>query len=211
MDIILASKNQDKIKEISRILEGININLKNCNDVVIPEVEETGSTFIENAILKARSASNATGLPSIADDSGIEVDYLLGRPGVLSARYSGINATNQSNNEKLLAELDGVEFNERKACYRCVIVYMRFPDDPFPVITSGTWEGYIASEPKGKNGFGYDPIFYLPDYKKTSAEITVNEKNKISHRAIALNKLREIFKEMSIECCLLYTSPSPRD
>ena len=176
MDIILASKNQDKIKEISRILEGININLKNCNDVVIPEVEETGSTFIENAILKARSASNATGLPSIADDSGIEVDYLLGRPGVLSARYSGINATNQSNNEKLLAELDGVEFNDRKACYRCVIVYMRFPDDPFPVITSGTWEGYIASEPKGKNGFGYDPIFYLPDYKKTSAEITVNEK-----------------------------------
>ena len=100
MDIILASKNQDKIKEISRILEGININLKNCNDVVIPEVEETGSTFIENAILKARSASNVTGLPSIADDSGIEVDYLLGRPGVLSARYSGINATNQSNNEK---------------------------------------------------------------------------------------------------------------
>jgi len=199
MDIILASKNQDKIKEISRILEGININLKNCNDVVIPEVEETGSTFIENAILKARSASNVTGLPSIADDSGIEVDYLLGRPGVLSARYSGINATDQSNNEKLLAELDGVEFNDRKACYRCVIVYMRFPDDPFPVITSGTWEGYIASKPKGKNGFGYDPIFYLPDYKKTSAEITVNEKNRISHRAIALNKLQEVFKEMSIE------------
>ena len=199
MDIILASKNQDKIKEISRILKGININLKNCNDVVIPEVEEAGSTFIENAILKARSASNVTGLPSIADDSGIEVDYLLGRPGVLSARYSGINATNQSNNEKLLAELDGVEFNDRKAWNRCVIVYLRFPDDPFPVITSGTWGGYIASEPKGKNGFGYDPIFYLPDYKKTSAEITVNEKNKISHRAIALNKLQEIFKEMSIE------------
>ena len=193
MKIILASKNQDKIREIGKILRSSKRTLMTCNDIDIPEVEETGSTFVENAILKARSASLITGLAAIADDSGIEVDYLNAKPGIKSARYSGDNATNESNNSKLLKALDGVPYEKRKACYRCVIVYMRFPDDPFPVITSGSWEGYIAEKLIGSNGFGYDPLFYLPEYDKTSAQISSSLKNKISHRAKALKKLEDYF------------------
>ena len=195
MKIILASKNQDKIKEIGKILSRSNRMLVTCNDMDIPEVEETGSTFVENAILKARSASLSTGLPAIADDSGIEVDYLDAKPGIKSARYSGENATNESNNLKLLEALNGVSYKDRKACYRCVIVYMRFPDDPFPVITSGSWHGYITERLIGSNGFGYDPLFYLPEYDKTSAQISSDLKNKISHRAQALIKLEEYFEK----------------
>ncbi|MBT3549013.1 MAG: RdgB/HAM1 family non-canonical purine NTP pyrophosphatase [Gammaproteobacteria bacterium] len=194
MKIILASRNQDKIKEIKKILDGTGILLKTCNDIEIPEVEETGSTFVENAILKARSASINTGLASIADDSGIEIEYLNGRPGIKSARYSGENATNEMNNIKLLEELTDIPYEKRKACYRCVIVYMRFPDDPFPIITSGSWHGYITEKPIGQNGFGYDPLFFLPEYNKTSAQITSAEKNKISHRAKALNELQRYFR-----------------
>lgn len=193
MKIILASRNQDKIKEIKKILDGTGILLKTCNDIEIPEVEETGSTFVENAILKARSASINTGLASIADDSGIEIEYLNGRPGIKSARYSGENATNEMNNIKLLEELTDIPYEKRKACYRCVIVYMRFPDDPFPIITSGSWHGYITEKPIGQNGFGYDPLFFLPEYNKTSAQITSEEKNKISHRAKALSELQKYF------------------
>ncbi len=193
MKIILASKNQDKIKEIKKILDSADRRLITCNDVDIPEVEETGSTFVENAILKARSASHITGLASIADDSGIEVDFLNAKPGIKSARYSGLNATNESNNIKLLKALDGVAYEKRTARYRCVIVYMRFPDDPFPIITTGSWEGYIAKKMIGSNGFGYDPLFYLPEYNKTSAEISSSLKNKISHRSVALKKLQDYF------------------
>ena len=193
MKIILASKNQDKINEIKKILNGTAVLLKTCNDIEIPEVEETGSTFVENAILKARSASLVTGMASIADDSGIEIEYLNGRPGIKSARYSGENATNKMNNIKLLDELRGIPYEKRKACYRCVIVYMKFPDDQFPVITSGSWDGYITEKPIGENGFGYDPLFFLPEYNKTSAQITSEEKNKISHRAKALSELQKYF------------------
>ena len=193
MKVILASKNKDKIREISNILKNSNKTLLTCNDIDIPEVEETGSTFVENAILKARSASLTTGLAAIADDSGIEIDYLDAKPGIKSARYSGKNATNESNNLKLLKALDGVPYEKRKACYRCVIVYMRFPDDPFPIITSGSWEGYITEKLIGTNGFGYDPLFYLPEYDKTSAEISSSLKNRISHRAKALKKLQDYF------------------
>ena len=193
MKIILASKNQDKINEIKKILNGTGVLLKTCNDIEIPEVDETGSTFVENAILKARSASIVTGMASIADDSGIEIEYLNGRPGIKSARYSGENATNEMNNVKLLDELRGVPYEKRKACYRCVMVYMKFPDDPFPIITSGSWNGYITEKPAGKNGFGYDPLFFLPEYNKTSAQISSKEKNRISHRAKALNELQEYF------------------
>jgi XTP/dITP diphosphohydrolase len=196
--IILASKNQDKIKEIGKILNRANRTLVTCNDIDIPEVEETGSTFIENAILKARSASISTGLAAIADDSGIEVDYLDAKPGIKSARYSGNNATHESNNLKLLKALDGVPHEKRKACYRCVIVYMRFPDDPFPVITSGSWHGYITDKLVGCNGFGYDPLFYLPDYDKTSAQISSDLKNRISHRAQALIKLEKYFEQEEV-------------
>jgi len=193
MKIILASKNQDKIIEIKKILVNSDIKLLTSNDINIPEVEETGSTFVENAILKARSASKVTGLPSIADDSGIEVDYLNGEPGVKSARYSSPRATNDSNNQKLLKKLKGVPIEKRTARYRCIIVFMRFPDDPFPHISFGSWEGYIAQKLEGNNGFGYDPIFYLPEYKKTSAQISSEEKNMISHRAQALFHLQHYF------------------
>ena len=193
MKIILASKNQDKIIEIKKILVNSDIELLTTNDINIPEVEETGSTFVENAILKARSASKVTGLASIADDSGIEVDYLNGEPGVKSARYSSPKATNDSNNQKLLKKLKGVPIEKRTARYRCIIVFMRFPDDPFPYISFGSWEGYIAQKPEGNNGFGYDPIFYLSEYKKTSAQISSEEKNMISHRAKALFHLQYYF------------------
>ena len=193
MKIILASKNQDKIREIQKILKNTSIELKTFHDIDIPEVEETGVSFVENAILKARSASITTGLPAIADDSGIEVEYINARPGVRSARYSGENATNESNNKKLLKELSGVPHEKRNACYRCVIVFMRFPDDPFPVISTGSWYGVIAEKPIGENGFGYDPIFFLPEFNKTSAQLTDNEKNQISHRALALAGIEEYF------------------
>ena len=193
MKIILASKNQDKIIEIKKILVNSDIELLTSNDIDIPEVEETGSTFVENAILKARSASKVTGLASIADDSGIEVDYLNGEPGVKSARYSSPRATSDSNNQKLLKKLNGVPIEKRTARYRCIIVFMRFPDDPFPYISFGSWEGYIAQKLEGNNGFGYDPIFYLSEYKKTSAQISSEEKNMISHRAKALFHLQYYF------------------
>ena len=189
MDIMVASKNNGKIKEIRKILDKNNINLKTYHDIDIPEVDETGVSFVENAILKARSASIVTGLPSIADDSGIEVDYLDSRPGVKSARYSGDNATNMSNNDKLLKELNGVSIEKRNACYRCVIVFMRFPDDPFPVISTGSWYGLIAEKPEGENGFGYDPIFLPKTGSQTFGEIEPELKHAISHRAEAFQKL----------------------
>ena len=190
---MLATKNPGKIKEITKILQGPNIELFSHKEIDIPEVEETGVTFVENALLKARSSSDVTGLPSIADDSGIEVDYLNAQPGVRSARYSGENATNESNNKKLLHELEGVSFEKRAARYRCVIVFTRFKDDPFPLISMGSWEGFIAESPRGSNGFGYDPIFFLPHLGKTSAELTDKEKNIISHRAIALKGIENYF------------------
>ena len=190
---MLATKNPGKIKEITKLLQNTNIQLLSHKDIDIPEVEETGMTFVENALLKARSSSDVTGLPSIADDSGLEVDYLNARPGVKSARYSGERATNESNNIKLLKELEGVSFEKRSARYRCVIVFARFKNDPFPLISMGSWEGFIAESPKGTNGFGYDPLFFLPKFGKTSAELTDEEKNLISHRAIALKGIENFF------------------
>ena len=190
---MLATKNPGKIKEITKLLQNTNIQLLSHKDIDIPEVEETGMTFVENALLKARSSSDVTGLPSIADDSGLEVDYLNARPGVKSARYSGERATNESNNIKLLKELEGVSFEKRSARYRCVIVFTRFKNDPFPLISTGSWEGFIAESLKGTNGFGYDPLFFLPKFGKTSAELTDEEKNLISHRAIALKGIENFF------------------
>ena len=193
MEIFLATKNPGKISEFKEILSGLGVDLITCNDLEIPDVEETGSTFVENAILKARSASETTKLPSIADDSGIEVDYLKGRPGVWSARYAGIDATNEENNSKLLSELQGVAKDERGACYRCVIVFMRFYNDPFPFIAQDSWRGSILEHQKGSNGFGYDPIFYLPNKGMTAAELDSREKHKISHRGKALKKFNDFF------------------
>ena len=193
MKIFLATKNSGKISEFREILSGLNVDLVTCNDLKIPDVEETGSSFVENAILKARSASETTKLPSIADDSGIEVDFLKGRPGVWSARYAGIGATNEENNLKLLSELQDTADNERGACYRCVIVFMRFHNDPFPFIAQDSWKGSILQYQRGSNGFGYDPVFYLPDKGMTAAELDSSEKHKISHRGKALQKFNDFF------------------
>ena len=171
----------------------MNVELVTCNDLEIPDVEETGSSFVENAILKARSASETTKLPSIADDSGIEVDFLNGRPGVWSARYAGTDATNEENNLKLLSELQRGADSERGACYRCVIVFMRFHNDPFPFIAQDSWKGSILQHQRGSNGFGYDPIFYLPNKGMTATELDSKEKHKISHRGKALRKFNDFF------------------
>jgi XTP/dITP diphosphohydrolase len=196
MKIFLATKNNDKITEFQQILSNMNnVELVTSKDIDIPDVEETGSTFVENAILKARSAANFTSLPSIADDSGIEVDYLNGRPGVWSARYAGEDATNEMNNKKLLNELEGVSNDKRGACYRCVIVFMRFSNDPFPYIAQDSWKGRINDKYAGTNGFGYDPIFFLPERNITSAELDPSDKHKISHRGKALNKFSNYFTD----------------
>ena len=195
MKIFLATKNQDKIKEFKQILSNLKVDLVTCHDIDIPDVEETGRTFVENAILKARSAAYITRLPSIADDSGIEVDFLKGKPGVKSARYASENATNKENNIKLLDELKDVPLENRGACYRCVIVFMRFIDDPFPFISNGTWRGRIHDREVGLNGFGYDPIFFLPHLHVTSAELESNDKHQISHRGKALIEFSNFFKD----------------
>ncbi len=182
MKIFLATKNPGKISEFREILSGLNVDLVTCNDLEIPDVDETGSSFVENAILKARSASETTKLPSIVDDSGIEVDFLKGRPGVWSARYAGTDATNEANNLKLLSELQEAADSERGACY------------PFPFIAQDSWKGSILQYQRGSNGFGYDPIFYLPDKGMTAAELDSSEKHKISHRGKALRKFNDFFK-----------------
>jgi len=193
MKIFLATKNPGKISEFEEILSELRVDLLTCNDLEIPDVEETGTTFVENAILKAKSASETTKLPSIADDSGIEVDFLNGRPGVWSARYAGSDATNEENNLKLVSELQGAADNERGACYRCVIVFMRFHNDPFPFIAQDSWRGSILEYQRGSKGFGYDPIFYLPNKGMTAAELDSGEKHKISHRGKALKKFNDFF------------------
>ena len=173
--ILLASNNQHKIKEFNKILHG-RFDLVSQSHLNIEEIEETGLSFVENAILKARNASKAANLPAIADDSGIEVDALSGRPGIYSARYAGLNCDDNKNNKLLLKELKNIPLDGRTARYQCVIVYMPFYDHPLPKIYSGTWEGYIGFEEKGENGFGYDPLFFLPDFECTAAQLSEEKK-----------------------------------
>jgi XTP/dITP diphosphohydrolase len=191
MKVVLASGNQHKLEALSAALPD-SMDLVFQGDLGIESAEETGLTFVENAILKARHASEQSGLPSIADDSGLEVDFLKGSPGIYSSRYAGINASDQDNNLKLLATLQGVPKADRTARFRCVIVFMRHETDPMPVITSGTWEGLILEAEQGANGFGYDPIFYIPAQGKSAAELSDVEKNQLGHRGQALSQLRRI-------------------
>ena len=184
--ILLASNNTNKIKEFDEILKH-KFELIPQSKLNINEVEETGLTFLENAILKARNATKIGNLPAIADDSGIEVDALSGRPGIFSARYAGIQKNDEENNKLLLNELIDIPFEERTARYQCVIVFMPYFDHPLPKVYCGSWEGYIGFEESGDNGFGYDPIFFLPDLGRTAAQLSEIEKNKISHRGKALN------------------------
>lgn len=192
MKLVLATNNQDKVREIKNLLDDLGIEILTSKDFDnFPEIEETGITLEENAILKSEGIFKATGLPSLADDSGLEVDALGGAPGVYSSRYAGPGCTYNDNNIRLLKELEGVPKEERTARFRCVIA-ITF-DENNTEIVEGAAEGYITVEKKtaGK-GFGYDPVFFYPPLGKTFAEISLDEKNKISHRGLALKKAREI-------------------
>lgn len=189
MQIIIASNNQDKIQEMAPLLQTKNIDVISQAQLQVPEIEETGLTFVENAILKARNACEYANKPAIADDSGLEVDALAKRPGIYSSRYAGPWATYIDNIAKLLQELRDVPKEQRTARFQCVVVFLKSATDPTPIICHGTWEGEIAFTPVGTNGFGYDPIFWVPAYQCTSAQLLPELKNKISHRAQALQKI----------------------
>ncbi len=190
--IVLASSNPGKIKEIQAILAAHTILLQSVFNVT--DAEETGSTFVENAIIKARNAALHCKLPSIADDSGLVVDALNGAPGVISARYSGVGASDQDNVLKLLQELEGVPDEQRSARFICVMVFMEHAEDPFPVIAQGVWEGRILNHATGANGFGYDPVFWVPEHNCASAELSAAIKNSVSHRGQALRSLTDLIK-----------------
>lgn len=187
--IVLASNNKGKVREIGQLLANRHLEVVPQSEFNIPDADETGLSFVENAILKARHAARLSGLPAIADDSGLEVDALNGAPGIYSARYAGPGATDEANNEKVLAALADTPDEERTARFQCLMVYMRHADDPTPLICQGTWEGLILRQPRGDNGFGYDPLFLVPEKNCSSAELPAEVKNAMSHRGKALQEL----------------------
>ncbi|MBA6413566.1 RdgB/HAM1 family non-canonical purine NTP pyrophosphatase [Parahaliea sp. F7430] len=187
--VVLASGNAGKLKELDRILAPLGFRLRSQGEFDVPEVAETGLSFVENALIKARAAAEHTGLPAIADDSGLEVDALQGAPGIHSARYSGEG--DEGNNRKLLAALEGLGQEQRSARFHCVLVFMRHANDPTPIICQGSWEGFILDAPSGEQGFGYDPVFYVPAEGCSAAELPRDLKNRISHRAQACALLAE--------------------
>ena len=193
--IVLASNNPGKVREIGQILAGLQLEVLPQSTFNVEEVEETGLSFVENAILKARHAAAKSGLPAIADDSGLEVDALKGAPGIYSARYAGPGATDAQNLQKLLGELEGVPEAQRTARFQCLMVYLRHALDPTPLICQGTWEGRITLEPRGESGFGYDPVFFVPSHNCTSAELAPDVKNQLSHRGQALRMLVTALKQ----------------
>ncbi|HEY1044500.1 MAG TPA: RdgB/HAM1 family non-canonical purine NTP pyrophosphatase [Telluria sp.] len=185
--LILASNNAGKLKEFSELLGPIGFELHPQGEFNVPEADEPFATFVENALAKARHASRLTGLPALADDSGVCVNALGGAPGVYSARYAGEPKSDARNSEKVIADL--AAHADKSAYYYCVLVYVRHADDPQPVIADGAWHGEIIAEPRGSNGFGYDPYFLLPSLGKTAAELAPQEKNAVSHRGQALRAL----------------------
>ncbi len=187
--VVLASNNPGKLREFNALLGGIDIEVVPQSDYGVPEAEETGQTFVENALLKARHASRLTDLPALADDSGLEVDALNGAPGIYSARFAGKGASDEQNLVKLLADLEGIPEDQRSARFQCLLVYLRHELDPTPLICQGTWEGRILTAPRGKNGFGYDPVFYVASHGCSSAELPAEVKNALSHRGQALRAL----------------------
>ena len=187
--IVLASNNAGKVREINQLLAPAGISVQPQGELGIEEADETGLSFVENAIIKARHAAQASGWPAIADDSGLEVDALNGAPGIYSARYAGADADDRTNCDKLLAALDGVPEAERSARFQCVMVYLRHAADPTPLICQGTWEGRILDTPRGDNGFGYDPVFYVPEQGCSAAELDAPTKNALSHRGQALQQM----------------------
>ena len=192
--LVLASGNAGKLKEFNQLLSPLGFDVRPQADFGVIEVEETGLTFVENALLKAREASLVSGLPALADDSGLEVDALNGAPGIYSARYGGEPKSDEKNNETLLAALSDCAEGQRSGRYWCVLVYLRHPKDPVPVIVQRSWEGEILAHPRGKEGFGYDPLFWLPEQGMSVAELPSESKNRLSHRGRALQGLVELLQ-----------------
>ena len=198
MKIVLATGNQGKVVEMQQTLQEFGFEVVPQSEFNIPEAIEDGLTFVENALKKARHACELTGLPAIADDSGLEVDALLGAPGIYSSRYAqdqtGKASNSEANNNKLLSVLENVE--DRSARFQCVIVYLEHAKDPTPIIAQGCWEGQIARTPAGSNGFGYDPLFYIPSEQQHAAELSAHSKKKLSHRGQALAALKVALKQI---------------
>ncbi len=190
--IVMATSNPGKIREIARMLDGLGVEIVAQSEFGVEDADETGTTFAENSLIKAQHAAAATGLPAIADDSGLAVDALGGAPGVYSARFSGPDANDRKNNEKLLAEMVGVV--ERGAAFCCVATYVE-PGHPEPLVAEGVWRGEILATPRGEGGFGYDPLFLVPECGVSSAELPAEAKNARSHRGQALKKLVEMLKQ----------------
>ncbi|WP_438969910.1 RdgB/HAM1 family non-canonical purine NTP pyrophosphatase [Methylophaga sp.] len=184
--IVLASGNKGKLREFAQLLIPLNISIVPQSELNVIEAEETGLSFVENAIIKARNACKQTGLPAISDDSGIEVDALQGAPGIFSSRYAGSGASDQDNINTLLKAMKDVPDTERSARFQCVVVYMRHADDPTPLICQGTWHGQIMQQQSGDGGFGYDPIFFVAETETSAAELTADQKHAISHRGQAM-------------------------
>ncbi len=199
MQVVLATGNTGKLREMSQMLAPLDIEVLAQTGFAFEPVEETGLSFVENALLKARHAALQTGLPAIADDSGLEVDALNGAPGIYSARYAGPDASDEENNRELLAALEGLSADRRRARFQCLMVFMRHPEDPTPIISQGTWEGRILDTPRGNGGFGYDPLFLIPERNQTSAELPPEVKNELSHRGRAMRGLlAQLQKRLSL-------------
>ncbi|WP_318456577.1 XTP/dITP diphosphatase [Photobacterium leiognathi] len=192
--LVLATGNQGKVKEMADLLADFGFDVVAQSDYNVSSVAETGTTFIENAIIKARHAAKETGLPAIADDSGLEVDFLKGAPGIYSARFAGEDASDADNIDKLLAEMKDVPEEQRTARFHCVLVMMRHENDPTPLVCHGSWEGCILTERHGENGFGYDPVFWVPEDQCASAELAPARKKQLSHRGKALQQLFSALK-----------------
>jgi len=198
MRVVLASGNAGKVRELRQLLGPLDIEVLPQSNFDVPNVAETGLSFVENAILKARHAAMHTQLPAIADDSGIEVDALHGAPGIYSARYAGEGASDADNLRKLIRELSAVPAADRTARYRCALVFMRSEKDSSPIVCQASWEGRLLDSPRGSGGFGYDPIFELPDRGLTAAELPLAEKNALSHRGKALQMLVAQLRESAL-------------
>lgn len=190
MKVVLASGNRKKLAELQAILRDLDVELVPQSEFAIPDAVEDGQSFVENAIIKARHAARLSGLPAIADDSGIEVDALGGAPGIHSARFAGGHGDDAANNALLLERLRGVPPEQRTARFQCAIVLLRHVTDSMPLVCQGSWQGRILEAPRGAHGFGYDPLFFVPDHDCSSAELPPEVKNRISHRALALQELQ---------------------
>jgi XTP/dITP diphosphohydrolase len=189
--LVIATANSGKLREFRSLLAGLPFDLTSSGELGLSSPQETGVTFLANALLKARHAANLSGSAAVADDSGLEVDALAGAPGIYSARYAGLDADDAANNAKLMSALRGVAQERRRARYRCALVFVESAEDSAPLVAEADWQGFILDAPRGGGGFGYDPYFWLPELNKTAAELPPAEKNRLSHRGKAMRALRE--------------------